>query len=126
MGYCVRMNESTIKIKYEYSDNIIDVLQKYIKDNDLPWIDYYDVMESYTLPMIMESIRYVLTPINDYEYEIDYFTGEKLGDDFKLFAQIAPYIEDGYIEYQGEDGDLWRYVFKDGKVREVYPKIVWK
>jgi hypothetical protein len=49
------------------------------------------------------------------------FTGEKLGDDTKLFNCIAQFVEDdSYIEMVGEDGDVWRWVFKNGNCEKVY------
>lgn len=44
-----------------------------------------------------------------------------------LFEALAPYVNEGsFIECQGEDGAMWRYVFRDGKVKEIQPKIVWE
>lgn len=54
------------------------------------------------------------------------FHGEKMGDETHMFKAIAPYVEDGsFIEMEGEDGSLWRWVFRDGEVIEVEPVIVW-
>lgn len=126
MGYCVSMNESTIKIKHENVENILKTLGNYASTRDFYYVDSCKVMMAEDIFEIMRAIRYeVILKSND-GYEIDYFIGEKLGDDFKIFTQIAPYIEDGYIEYQGEDGDLWRYVFKDGEVNVVYPTLIWE
>ena len=51
------------------------------------------------------------------------FCGEKAGDDERLFAQLAPFVERGsYIQMSGEDGAVWRWVFKDGFCREVSPQ----
>jgi hypothetical protein len=39
---------------------------------------------------------------------------------------IAPYVEENsYIEMVGEDGDRWRWVFKNGKCEEKYPEVIW-
>lgn len=57
---------------------------------------------------------------------MDHFTGEKLGSEDQLFNRIAPYVVSGsFIEYLGEDGTQWRYVFKDGEFREATANIVW-
>lgn len=54
------------------------------------------------------------------------FQGEKLGDDLKLFEAIAPFVRSGsFIEMRGEDGSMWRWKFKDGEVKEVYPRVEW-
>ena len=48
-----------------------------------------------------------------------YFEGEKYGDDDLIFNAIAPYVEDGsYIQMNGEDGAIWRWVFENGKCVE--------
>lgn len=54
------------------------------------------------------------------------FRGEKSGDDNMLFQAIAPYVKEGsYIEMRGEDGAMWRWVFKNKTCGEIYPKIEW-
>ena len=59
-------------------------------------------------------------------YYIEYLSGEKLdGCEFELYSSMAEFTEDGYIEYLGEDGERWRYVFFDGKCRESFPRIMW-
>ena len=53
--------------------------------------------------------------------------GEKSGDDYNILDSIAPYVKSGsYIEMFGEDGEIWRWIFKDGRCKEITPKIVWE
>lgn len=56
-------------------------------------------------------------------YESDRYNDDAL--DF--IDSIAPYIFDGsYIEFDGEDGDNWRWVVKDNKAIEIdHPIEVW-
>jgi hypothetical protein len=55
-----------------------------------------------------------------------HFTLEKLGDDHEILDAIAPAVENAScIEMSGEEGDLWRWVFKDGRCQEIFPKIIW-
>jgi hypothetical protein len=35
-------------------------------------------------------------------------------------------VNSSYIEMYGEDGDKWRWIFKNGKCEEVYPKVIWE
>lgn len=54
------------------------------------------------------------------------FNGEKLGDDKILFDAIAPFVENNsFIEMSGEDGERWRWKFKNGKCVEIYAKVTW-
>ena len=51
---------------------------------------------------------------------------EKLSDEEKLFDIIAPYVRSGcFIEMVGEDNSMWRWVFTDGTMKEITPKIEW-
>lgn len=55
--------------------------------------------------------------------DIDFvsFEGEKLNEDYLFFDAIAPVVRDGsFIEMVGEDGDRWRWCFKDGKCHEIH------
>lgn len=43
----------------------------------------------------------------------------KMGDEEILFRQIAPFVKDGAtIKCTGEDDEIWRYLFTDGKCVE--------
>ena len=54
------------------------------------------------------------------------YNGEKFGDEEKLFEIIAPYVQSGsFIEMMGEDHSMWRWVFTDGTLEEITPKIEW-
>ena len=55
------------------------------------------------------------------------FEGEKLGDDFYLFQAIAPFVtQDSFIEMHGEDNQMWRWKFINGKCEEITPTISWE
>lgn len=70
-----------------------------------------------------------------YDFELDNdgnivdveFIGEKLRDDFAKFRSIASYVKDGsFIEMIDEQGEQWRWVFKDGTCCEITPKVSWQ
>lgn len=68
-----------------------------------------------TLAEALRSWRWHTTEEVDGSVTIDRFTGEKLGDDEILFEAIAPYVRgNGSIEMRGEDGAVWRYLFRAG------------
>ena len=61
---------------------------------------------------------------NDDGVVLDYFNGEKLGDDALLWETMAPFIKDGgFIEVHGEDA-YWRWKFNDGQFQEVELRLV--
>lgn len=129
MGYCVDMNKSTISITKENSVKIMSVLRNYIIEShpDWRWVSnkyLIECIEENDFEAMMDEIRYAVVLEKDL-YVIDYMSGEKLGNDYEIFKLIAPFVNDGYIEMSGEDDCLWRWVFKDGKCEEVYPKVEW-
>lgn len=53
-------------------------------------------------------------------------TAEKLGNEAVLFSAIAPYVKSGsFIEMTGEDNQLWRWIFTDGTLKKIEPKVEW-
>ena len=52
--------------------------------------------------------------------EGDLFIGmfsNKCGDENVFLQAVAPFVEDGsYIEWQGEDGSMWKNTFNNGKM----------
>jgi hypothetical protein len=126
MGYKMNMKECKIMIKHENQNCALNALKEFTKDKQFAWV-YSDVIQKCTnLEEALAEMRYQATfdeagNIVDLE-----FTGEKLGDDTKLFNCIAPFVEDGsYIEMVGEDGDTWRWVFNNEICEKVYPSISW-
>jgi hypothetical protein len=90
-----------------------------IKDTDglhFSWVD--DDFHILTDPVkMLEAWRWDAE--QDKAGNIDYlhFTGEKYGDDPKLFQAIAPFVRAGsYIQMRGEDGRTWRWCFDGQKM----------
>ena len=117
MGYCMDLTEHSFKIKKEYEQNIIESLQSFAKSKigGIMWVDKEPLLESNTLSEIFDEIRYSLKTDVNGDYELDEFIGEKMGDDLEIFNSIAMYIEpNSFIEFEGEDGDVFRFLF-DGE-----------
>jgi len=117
MGYCVEMLENEFSFKKENADNVVGAVKVWAKENineRKPWISVQTLLEAEDVESIFEEIRFPLV-LKDEKYIIDWFIGEKMGCEDEIFKAIAEFVEDGYIEMLGEDGDRWRYVFKDGK-----------
>ena len=143
MGYCIEKEEGRINIKKENMKPLLQMLSDYFKSgNELRWFDEFNIddvnLESFDLKhydenddermsisqVFGEYLRYGLTQDNEYYTIVDFY-GEKLGDDDIFFKLIAPYCEDGYIQFLGEDGDRFRYVIKNGEFEEKYATLSW-
>ena len=128
MGYYMDMIESRLWIKKENENKALKAIKNAVRNGKITsWIIERDVEKSDNLQDAMTACRWEIEKlVNDNGYGRVYFDGEKLGDDYQLFEVLAPFVEDGsYIEMSGEDGCLWRWVFENGKCKEIYPNIIW-
>lgn len=100
MGYCASMNRSSFHVKTEYTGRVSKKLKNY----------------GYTAELDDDGSIISLD-----------FNGDKIAyDEDTIFQAIAPYVGDGsFIEMIGEDGERWRWVFEDGKCKEVRAKLTW-
>ena len=128
MGYCVEISESTVKFKEDKIKDLMDKVKKDFIEGKIEgrWIYSYEVEEAEFVEEFFDALR-LSVYFEDGFYKIDYMSGEKLdGCELELYNSMAEFVDDGYIEYLGEDGERWRYVFKNGKCKEVYPRVIWE
>lgn len=135
MGYCMSCNRTNFKIfnlrKELAHKAILELMGKtddfghglYVNGRDttktFSWVYTDSVLKSKNLEEALKAWRWEVDLDEDLNIININFIGEKLGDDINLFEAIAPFVEDGsYIEMSGEDGDIWRWVFEDGKCIE--------
>lgn len=130
MGYCVTVDADNFSFKHSKKKEIMRSIKNAIRNKEIieeRWVDFDKVLKQSTLEGVLDELRFELSFDNETEtYKIE-FWGEKFGGyEESLFKTIAPYVNNGYIEYIGEDGEKWRYIFKDGVCKEIYPKLVWE
>lgn len=123
MGYCIDQLGSQFHIKSEaapYAHSAIRNLfgkgGETITDSSgrhYRWVGTKEVLAAPTLKEAMKEWRYHLTTdALTGDFTSITFTGEKSGDEDVLFPAIAKYVTAGsYIEFRGEDGAHWRWVF---------------
>lgn len=128
MGYYITNREvNNVVIKKENIDKALKALNKLGKERiNLSWV-YEDILANATnIVDAMDECRWDGEINDNGDFELGYFTGEKYGSDDIIFDTIAPYVEEGgYIEMQGEEGELWRWVFTNGECIEKSPNIIW-
>lgn len=135
MGYCIEMINSTFVIKKENFDKALEALKAvfvpkrmtccdYINDVEylhFSWVNTKTVLESNTLQEALKEIRY--SPIYNDNGDITdvEFTGENRGDEDTFFVALAPYVEENSIlRFVGENDETWSWIFRDGKVEQIY------
>lgn len=130
MGYLMNQREANFTIKKEFVDKAWNALKRLFskEDTSLSWIDNQDVLSSKSFEEAMSACRWNLEINEQGDYDSIYFNGEKYsGDEETVLETIAPYVKKGsYIQMQGEEGEQWRWIFDDGKVREEYAMLIWE
>lgn len=135
MGYYIEMTDSKFKIKKENFRKALESLKSvFVSENmhccdsiggrlypHFSWVDTDSVLKSRSLGNALAEIRYEPEyDDNDNICNVE-FTGQKYGDEKYFFNALAPYVESGsYIAFEGEDGKVWEWQFKDGKVEQIY------
>ena len=135
MGYYIEQVDSDFEIKKENFQSALNGLKSvfvpenmtcydYIGGKHYPhfsWVDTKTVMESKTLEDALKEIRYKPKYNSNGDICNVEFTGQKSGDEKVFFNALAPYVEtDSYIAFEGEDGVEWEWVFRNGKVKQIY------
>jgi len=127
MGYHVDMMDASFNMKKENLLPALKAVKDFIRVSaQLRWVDNYTILNASNLAEVMEEFKYELS-VDDLGnvYDIGY-DSDKQGDEETIFRVIAPYVEpDSYIEMLGEDGDRWRYLFKDGVLKILQGRVVW-
>ena len=114
MGYYISMEESKFLIPNENVNSAMQAIKNAFKGkNKVNWVYEEDVKRAHEFSKLMEVCYWDIEYDEDGNVELINFNGEKFGEyiEFVLGA-IAPYVEAGsYIEFSGEDGSRWRYIF---------------
>ncbi|MBX4266590.1 hypothetical protein [Clostridium estertheticum] len=128
MGYCMDLTENKFKIKKENEVNVLKALKDFAEENtQLRWVDSVVILEANDVFSAFEEIRYPLEIDANGDLVLEYFSGEKLGDDKLILNSIAKYVEpNSYLQFSGEDGEIFRYVFNGETCEEKAPKISWE
>jgi len=126
----MRLMEAKFKIARENHSEAFKAIKslagKETIGDHFSWVNTKDFVKASSIKEAMEAWRW--SPDFDEAGDIIgiTFKGEKLGDDKTFFEAIAPYVEAGsYIQMQGEDGEMWRWVFDGKTVKEINPSVTW-
>lgn len=124
----MHMNNQKFEIKNENKEKALELLKKLARKNeDLSWPDNELLLASTTLGDALLKCCYEIEEDDNGNIFGIWFIGEKLGEDYEILNAIAPAVENGsYVQMVGEDGEFWRWIFKDGECKEISPKIIWK
>lgn len=97
MSWCASMNKSRFSVKAEFASKVAVRLDK---------------------------VGYGVQFDDDGNINKILFLSEKLNwDEDEIFNQIAPYVNDGsYFVMDGDENSRWKWVFKNGKAKQIHAK----
>jgi hypothetical protein len=125
MGYCIEQRSADFRIKRSNFAGALKAIKGLADREHYSWVSASEFARAESLPEAMEAWRWSVTVKDDDVTDI-FFEGEKSGDDDTLLDAIAPFVEPGcYIEMQGEDGTLWRWVFDGKTCKEKGATVSW-
>lgn len=142
MGYCMSQRDASFRIKGKNRAKALDAIKALASQEDrmsggswsggvqrerwFSWVTTAEFRDARTLEDAMWAWRWEIEGDEGGDVDSIMFGGEKLGDDTVLLGAIAPYVEPGsYIEMQGEDGSLWRWVFDGRTCQEKSATLTW-
>jgi len=103
-----------------------DALNLFREGNQIGYYRYSEFENAKSFDEFMLICDWEIAFDDDGNCDYIRFYGEKYSDGEILFEALAPYVKEGsYIQMLGEEDDMWRWVFSDGKVTEKKPTIIW-
>lgn len=141
MGYFVNITDSCVSIpkdrfseacKHLADSGFLDGGRYHGVDGGNKWYAWVDMpelrvrVEQGDLPGVFDSFDFVCYYDEKGDIcELSY--DQKCGDEVLLLDTLAPFFADGnFIDWKGEDGDIWRYEFRGGKMNQMVAEIVWR
>lgn len=92
-------------------------------DRWFSWMEWNYDETCHNLGEILEQLGYEMSwagEPNDSDINGIWCDEHPIGADKYFFDALAPVVEDGsFLEFQGEDGCAWRYVFDHGRMRQL-------
>lgn len=126
MGYYMTQRDSSFLIKKENAAKALAALKR-LKGKDYSWVGSASTEAAKTLTEMLDAWRWELIKNDNGDFVSIQFQGEKLGDDEVMFKAIAPFVEAGsWIEMDGEEQAIWRWVFDGKTVVENHGEVVFK
>ena len=124
MSYCVDIDCGGVTISADKVADCLAAINRLQAGQHYAWVDDPPEGGFPTLVKALDNWRYEAEEQADGSVELQYFAGEKLGDDEALYEAIAPFVSDGgRIDCRGEDDCLWRYCFSKGAVEMLSGRI---
>lgn len=118
MGYYVRIDECSVSIpKSRFSEAC-----RILSDNGF----LSESTSNEDLPGILGKFGFECFYDEDGGIS-DLFYDQRSGNEASILNALAPFFSEGdYIQWEGEDREVWRYEFRDGTMKHLIASTVWR
>jgi hypothetical protein len=129
MGYCICQEDCSFYIPDDKIDGMLEALKDEMINGCCAGLNDTEILAA----IAKKDVRAIFDEAA-FEACMDkgnvthvYYQGDKAWEGMEHFLNvIAPFVDEGsFIEFSGEGGGLYRYVFKGGKCEEKWPTISW-
>ena len=127
MSYSMKQRCAVFRIPKKKYPNVITALNVFFKENDAEYVNSDNVINACENNDIEKAFYYARWTISqDDEGICDItFNSSRLGSEEALFCTIAHLVEtESYIEMEGEDKSIWRWIFDGKYCREENAKVI--
>lgn len=132
MGYYIELEDSRFHVCKGKVQDVMDALCGWVNGGGVHgrgWVGTSTVNSCYENDDVEGMFRECRWPVTlDSEGNIVdiSFEGSKIGDDEDMFMAIAKFITDkSYVQIRGEEGEVWRWYFIGGRMKEDHVKRTW-
>ena len=127
MGYYMNSMNCSFALKKENVKAAWESIKNLLQEKkEIGWTSWESIKNCCSFEEVMAECGWEVYINEKGDYDAIIFINEKASNDIVILNAIAPYVEpNSYIQMQGEDGEIWRWVFEDGQVKEIYPTILW-
>lgn len=117
MGYCMSQCGADFRVRAENIKPLRKALIEAFPNRNCLW---GKPIEKLPIEDIFVDFGWDISFGDECQIESIHFVGEKAScEDDDFMRAIAPFVEDmSYIEMQGEEGEIWRWYFEEGKAYE--------
>lgn len=120
MGYCIQHKAGQFIMKPRHFKKSCIKINELIEEmGRLSFVredEFKPTTSKKAIVSMWDSLRYDARILDNGDLEIFDFIGDKLGDDFEIFKAVAECMEDGFMDFVGEDGEAFIISIANGKL----------
>lgn len=130
MGYLVQYRYGTLEVKADLTSAALAALHDLVARPDFAGVNgaglRHRVLATSTVQTALAAFGWHSATNGSGDVQALRPRADELGESEALLQALTPLITPGgFVEFVGEDGDVWRWTFTGGHMIETYPQLTW-